>query len=127
MSDDRYLGITFPFQEDLKGKYLKLTNIDKDAVRSNLSNLITTMKGERLYKPDFGTNVMRFLFEPMDDVTYGEIREEIIGAVTKYLKEIEVQNVEINTDEQRNFVGLRISYTITDGVFREKDEISLLF
>jgi len=127
MSDDRYLGIAFPFQEDLKGKYLKLTNVDKDAVRSNLTNLITTMKGERLYKPDFGTNVMRFLFEPMDDTTYGEIREEILSVVSKYLKEIEVQRVEINTDEQRNFVGLKISYNITDGVFREQDELSLLF
>lgn len=127
MSDDRYLGITFPFQEDLKGKYLKLTNVDKDAVRSNLANLITTMKGERLYKPDFGTNVMRFLFEPMDDNIYGEIREEIVSVVTKYLKEIEIQKIEVNTDEQRHFVGLRISYNITDGVFREQDEVSLLF
>lgn len=127
MSDDRYLGIKFPFENDSKGKFLKLTRVDKDAVKSNLSNLITTMKGERLYKPDFGTNVMRFLFEPMDEQTYGEIREEILGTVTKYLKEIEVQNVEITANEQSLFVGLKISYIISDGAFKEKDNLELLF
>ena len=127
MSDDRYLGIKFPFEEDLKGKYLRLTNIDKDAIRSNLSNLITTMKGERLFKPDFGTDIMRFLFEPMDEQTYGEIREEILGAVAKYLTEIEVQKVETNINEDNLFVGLRISYTISDGVFKDKDSVELLF
>ena len=127
MSDDRYLGIKFPFEEDFKGKYLNLTNIDKDAVKSNLSNLITTLKGERLYKPEFGTNVMSFLFEPMDESTYGNIREDIIGTCTKYLPEITIKTVETSVDEANLLVGFRIEYEITDGAFKEKDSLSITF
>lgn len=127
MSDDRYLGIKIPFEEDLKGKYLKLTNTFKDAIRSDLFNLITTMKGERLYKPDFGTNLMKFLFEPMDDTTYNNIKTEILDAVTKYLKEVKILKVEVNSNESNLFVGFRISYTISDGIFKETDELSITF
>ena len=127
MANDRFLGMYFPFQEDLTGKYVRLTNETKDAVRSKLSNLITTMKGERVYNPEFGTNVMRFVFEPLDEITYGEIREEVIGAVTKYLKEVQINAIEANRDDNNLFIGMRVAYTISDGVFKEKDEVSLVF
>lgn len=127
MSDDKYLGIAFPFQEDLKGKYLKLNKTPKDETKSNLTHLLTTTKGERLYRPDFGTNIMQYLFEPIDEKTYNDIRTEIIGAITKYMKEIEVKNIEINVDESQNFIGIKIAYSISDGFFKESDNIELLF
>jgi phage baseplate assembly protein W len=127
MADDKYLGITFPVEEDLKGKYLKLNKIDKEQVKSNLSYLITTMKGERLYKPDFGTNLMQYLFEPMDEQTYNDIRNEIIGACTKYLREITIQKIETTVNESQLFVGLKVLYTISDGVFKQSDQLSLTF
>lgn len=127
MSDDRYINITFPFEEDTKGKWLKLNNNSKDATKSKLANLITTKKGERLYKPDYGTNIMDYIFEPLDDFTYNEIRQEILSTVSKYLSEVEIQNVEANIDYNNYFIGLKISYTESDGVFKEKNNLNLLF
>lgn len=127
MADDKYLGITFPFQNDLTGKYIRLNKTKKDEIRSQLNNLITTNKGERLFKPDFGINLKKFLFEPMDDNTHGEIRNEIINAVTKYMTNVKIEKVETKINEQELFIGLRILYSISDGIFKESDEINILF
>ena len=127
MTDYRYLGIEFPIQEDLKGKYLSLTKTQKDRVKSNLINLITTMKGERWRKPDFGTNLPQYLFEPMDEQTYSDIRQEIIGTVTKHLSDVNIVNVELKADNETNFVGIKIGYTISTGVFKEPDTIDIVF
>lgn len=127
MADDKYLGIVFPFEEDLKGKYLKLTRTDKEKVKSNLTNLLTTMKGERLFRPDFGTNIMQYLFEQMDEQTYLEIRQEIVGTVAKYMKEIEILKVEVKENQEKNFIGLKIFYNISTGIFKDSDTIDLLF
>lgn len=127
MSDDRYLGIEFPFQEDIKGKYLKLTKREKDRVKSNLTNLITTMKGERMYRPNFGTNLSKYIFEPMDEQTYSDIRQEIVGTVAKYMKEVDIIKVEIKATPDALLIGIKIAYDISVGVFKEPDTIDLLF
>ena len=127
MTDDKYLGIGFPFQQDLKGKYLKLNKTDVEQVKSNLSYLITSSVGERLYKPNFGINLMQYIFQPMDEQTYNDIRNEIIGTCSKYLKEIQIQKIETTVNESQLFVGLKISYVISDGVFKQQDQLSLLF
>lgn len=124
---DRYLGITFPFEDDPKGKYFKLDQTAKDNIKSRLTLLLTTKTGERLYKPRFGLNLARYQFEPMDKITYNSLREEVVGTVQRYIKEINILNVEFDVNEDKLFVGLRVFYEITDGFYKENDQLNLKF
>lgn len=127
MSNFNNKGITFPYQEDTTGKFLRMNKSDKEEIKSQLSLLITTQKGQRLYKPDFGIDLTTFLFQPMDDMTYNQIREEIVSAVTKYLPKINIEKIQMNTDPSQNLIGMQILYTISKGVVKDKDEVNIVF
>ena len=44
---------------------------DKAAIVQSISNLLLTMKGERPFQPNLGSNVKKVLFEPMDYASAG--------------------------------------------------------
>jgi phage baseplate assembly protein W len=39
-------------------------------------HLILTRKGQRLYSPDFGTDLLKFIFEPEDGLTLNGIKKK---------------------------------------------------
>lgn len=123
----KFKGIKFPYESDLSGKFLKLNSIDKEEIKSKISFLMTTQKGERLFKPDFGVNLTQYLFNVIDDETINLVKSEVIGAITRYIPGIKIEQVKISVDNSAHFIGLYVLYTISDGFFKETDEISLLF
>jgi|TARA_Y100001938_G_C7990200_1_gene379082 phage baseplate assembly protein W len=147
MPNQRY-GITFPFTESSEGFFLGLNKTPDSEVRSNLIHLILTLKGTRYFLPDFGTNLMRYIFEPMDAATKTSIDTEIREAVDKFIPNLTITKVEVMTaedvrqqekeeintpdveDNSFTFVGatereysirVRIDFTAGDNVFQTKD------
>ena len=78
MGQDVYtFGINFPFQHSVAGTYFGLTYQSKDEIRASLLHLLLTQKGTRYYDPDFGTEIYKYIFDPMDGETFENIREEV--------------------------------------------------
>lgn len=118
------INIRFPFQDSPKGYYLDLTTNTADAIKSDLMHLILTKKGSRYYKPDFGTNLLRFIFEPNDGLTHSMVTQDITDTVKKYLPNLSITNIGIVQSENNEHVAtVTINYTITEGVFEESDSI----
>ena len=59
------------------GPYLLNKNL-KETVKQNFKMLVLTSPGERVMVPDFGVGLRNFLFEAMDDSTYGQIVQKIL-------------------------------------------------
>lgn len=119
---EKFININFPFKDSPKGFFLDLTKTDSKAVKSDLMHLILTNRGERLYLPDFGTNLRKFIFNPNDNITYTDIREEIMTVVSKYLPNLKVNEVLIERSAQSEYAAtVRIDYTITEDVFESTD------
>jgi len=122
--NNKYINIEFPFQESKKGFFLELNQVDTKAIRSDLMHLILTRKGERLYNPEFGTDLLRFIFEPNDSLTYSAIKLDIQSVVKKYIPNLEVNDVIVEIDGSNEYKALvRIEYTITEDVFKETDYV----
>lgn len=121
----KYYGIKFPFKNSEQGFYFDLTTSPKDAVKSNLFHLVMTRKGSRLYKPEFGTRVMDYLFEPMDNQTYKSIEDEIVSAVQANLQGIIIEKVDTVVDEISKSVSLDIKYSYNEGLFIVKDVLNI--
>lgn len=120
----KYINIQFPFKETNKGFFVELTETDRAAIKSDLMHLILTSKGERFYLPDFGTNLIRHIFEPNDGITESSIREEIVEAVNRYLPNLRINDVTIENSEEYEYTAIvRIDYTITEDVFQSTDFI----
>ena len=124
MADGKFININFPFQDSDKGFLLDLNSNDNAAIKADIMHLILTKKGERLYLPEFGTNLLKFIFEPNDGFTHSEIKEEITQTIKKYLSNLVIDEVKITQSEQSEYAAtVRIDYTVTDDVFESTDFI----
>jgi phage baseplate assembly protein W len=127
---EKFINIEFPFQDDSKGKFLAMNNISESAMKSDLIHLLLTNKGERLYLPDFGANLRKFLFEPNETEVQSEIKEEIQTAISKYIPNLLVDEIKLvggEAGERRNehHVLVTIDYTVTDGAFKRSDTVQI--
>ena len=123
MADNgKFINIAFPFKESGKGDFIELNNIDKHAIKADLMHLILTRKGERLYMPDFGTDLLKYIFELNDDVTRINIKTNINETVKRYLPNLQIKEIIVEENKVSEYaVSVRIDYTITDDVFQETD------
>ena len=53
---------------------------DIEIIKEGILNFIFTMKGERLYDPNYGTDIPLMTFEQIDDTTLAKITAEITRA-----------------------------------------------
>ena len=99
MAKQRYINIDFPFKDSPEGFYLNLNATDTDAIRSDLLHLLLTNKGERLYLPDFGSDLKKYIFEPNDSITHEQIRDNL-NELDKLVKmNVRLKN-ELNVDSR---------------------------
>jgi len=122
----KFINIAFPFQESNLGHFVKLNNDDNSAIKSDLMHLLLTRKGERLYMPDFGTDLLKYIFEMNDTTTTSSIRTEINDTIKKYLPNLSINNIEVTPSESNEYnVIVRVDYTVTEDTFQETDFILL--
>ena len=124
MANGKYININYPFKDSKKGFFLDLTEQDNQAIKADLLHLILTRRGQRLYMPDFGTDLLRFIFEPNDALTQEGIKEEIRTVVKRFLPNLKLNDLEISESPESEYAAVvTISYTITDGVFESSDTL----
>jgi len=124
MANGKNININFPFKDSNKGYFLDLTRTDAEAIKADLMHLILTQKGERFYLPDFGTNLIQFIFEPNDNITLADIKQEISDVVTRYLPKLKINEVSVTQSEEIEYAAVvRIDYTVTEDVFQATDFI----
>ena len=93
MAKTRYINIDFPFKDSDKGFYLNINQTDRDAIKADLLHLLLTNKGERLYLPDFGSDLKKYIFEPNDSITHEEIRDNLNDSIEKYIPNLIVNSI----------------------------------
>ena len=72
-------------------------NHAKECVPNESCGLILkTEKGERLMQPNFGTDLMKLVFEQDDGTLVDRIRETIIDAVEFWLPYLNLNTIEVN-------------------------------
>lgn len=118
----KYINIIYPFRDSPKGFFLDLSQTDSDAIKSDLMHLVLTRKGQRLYNPDFGTDLLKFIFEPNDGLTLAGIKSEITTVIKKYLPKLNIDEISVVESPESEYAAVvTIKYTITDDVFTTQD------
>jgi phage baseplate assembly protein W len=122
MSGKRFINIDFPFKNSPNGFFINLNSDDQRAIKADLMHLLLTRKGQRLYNPDFGTNLLAYIFEPNDTRTFEEIKEEVTNSIKKYLPNLMVRNLTVTESDDSEYAAtIRLDYAITDNVFEIND------
>lgn len=118
------INIKYPISESSKGDWVEMTETKQQAIKSNLLFFLTTQKGSRYYKPDFGTNLQRFLFEPFTEKTKTDVENDIISSVLRSFPNIKIDNMEFAT-QLDHILSITIYFSYTEDVFKYSDSITI--
>lgn len=112
----QFYGIKYPISDESdRLTFFDMNETKTDGVKSMLLHLILTPKGQRLRKPNFGTNLIKYIFEQNDGETWGSIKEEIRKQVGLYLPQVIFENINIiKHNEDDHSVYVEIDYSIED-------------
>ena len=67
-NDDKYVGIRFPLDYSPEGFFYKTKTVLEQS-KANLRNLLLTTPGERIFQPDFGSNLKNLVFEQRENIS----------------------------------------------------------
>jgi len=127
MAKTRYINIDFPFKDSPKGFYLNLNQTDRDAIRADLLHLLLTNKGDRLYMPDFGSDLKKFIFEPNDKITHEQIRDNLNETIKKFIPNLTINDISFKNNDIEELIIVELTYTVTEGTFQSSDTVTLTF
>lgn len=72
---------------------------DLEAIKNSISNAFLTSPGQKILNPNFGIDMRRYLFEPIDDFTAESIRSDIERKLPRSEPRIKVSNVRVTANE----------------------------
>ena len=127
MAKQRFINIDFPFKDSPEGFYFNLNSTDADAIRADLLHLLLTNKGERLYMPDFGSDLKKYIFEPNDGVTHSQIKDNLNETIKRYMPNLTIDDIKFRNDSIEELIIVELTYTVTEGTFNSTDTVRLTF
>jgi len=102
-------GWKFPIRIDEEGSF-SLSKHEED-IKESIIIILKTIKGERFNHPDFGSGVYNYLFSPINRSAISLIKEEVQNSLKKYEPRIDVEAVNIQTEEVGKLL-IYIEYTV---------------
>ena len=85
---------------------------DASAIKQSIVNLLLTNKGERLMNPEYGSDIRRFLFEPLDYGTSALVKQNIVTTIGRFEPRISVQEIVSRPDFENNGFEITMTYSI---------------
>jgi phage baseplate assembly protein W len=115
-----FLGVGWKFPVQVNGNgSIAMSEFEQD-IRESIRIILSTSKGERAMRPDFGCGIHDFVFASMNTTTIGLIESSVGEALTRWEPRIELLSVLVSTDEAelgRLLVGVNYRVRATNNEF----------
>ena len=110
-------GIKYPFTSNNEdGVYMDINENKSDSIKSQVLHVIFTPKGQKLRDPDFGTDLIKYIFGPSDEKTFNDIKSEITSQIMKYVPMVEFRDINVYSDENNEHaIIVTIEYGVRKG------------
>jgi phage baseplate assembly protein W len=104
-------GWKFPIRINARGG-LSLSSHEQD-IEEAIWIILSTAKGERVMKTDFGCGIQDYVFAPNNPATRGSIAYEVQKALARYEPRIDVNEVRVDSfPESPNQLLIRVDYSV---------------
>ena len=120
------ININFPFQTSPLGDFLRLNATTKNAIKADITHLLLTRKGDRLYNPEFGSGLYDYLFEQIDETTIGDVKNELEVNIGKYIPNVTINEIKITPNPDENHIKVNLDYSVNSASFQENDNIEII-
>ena len=117
MAKKQHFGIKYPFKsEGFQNFYIDANSSIKEKVRSQLMHIVFTPKGQRIRNPEFGTDLIKFIFEPNDKITWESVKNEVTESVKRWATNISLNDIQIvKNEENESEIYVRLDYSVSEG------------
>ena len=95
------------------------------AVKQAIVAILKTNHHERLFNPEFGSDIRGSLFEPMNPITEQRIKKKVESAVARHEPRAEVLGISVKAQEEQNRYEVSILFSVTS--VAEVQEITTYF
>ena len=92
------------------------------AVKSAIVSILKTNHNERMFQPEFGSNIRALLFEQMNPITEQRIKTEVENAVRNHEPRAEVLGITVDRQEEQNRYLVSILFNIASEAEPQKLE-----
>lgn len=99
-----------PVSADVTKKY------DEEAIKASLRNLILTKNYERPFHPEIGCQIYYLMFENYDPIMKRVMEQTIKNTIAKFEPRVNLENIQINTNEDANGVEVTIEFRIINTI-----------
>lgn len=117
MAKKQFFGVKYPFLNDNERHFYVAANESvADKVRSQLMHIVFTPKGQRIRNPEFGTDLIKYIFDQNDGVTWESVKTEVSESVTRWSNNLSLRNISVvKSEEDESQVFVRLDYSVTEG------------
>ena len=82
------------------------------AIARSIRNIVFTSPGEKIFNPEFGSEISKVLFENIDEISAISIKHEIETSIRNYEPRVNLEEVDIEPNYDNNQFDVRINYRI---------------
>lgn len=119
-------GIQYPFSSNnLEEIYIDLNETYADRVKSEVLHVLFTPKGQKLRNPDFGTDLIKYLFDQKDNTSFENIKTTIKTDIGKYVNGVEFEDIRIINEEDERGIIVVVEYSVVSGNKKEKTQVAV--
>ena len=104
---EEFIGFKLPVTFESENR--SVTTLE--STKTNLTNLLLTEKGERMFQPNLGVNLRKNLFNPMTSESLIGLQEDVIEQVAIWLPFLDIKEVLVNPNPDNNTINIEIQYT----------------
>ena len=79
-------------------------------IKQSIKTILSTIPGERVRQPEFGSQIYSLLFEPMDEITVTEIQDAIETAINNYENRVVLRFVQVRPNFRSNRYEITVQY-----------------
>ena len=117
MAKKQYFGIKFPFRkDDFQHFFVDANNSAADKVKSQLMHIVFTPKGQRIRNPEFGTDLIKYIFDQNDGATWEAVKNEVSESVNRWATNIKLNNIQVvKNEEDEHEIYVRLDYSVIEG------------
>jgi len=92
------------------------------AVKRAIVGILKTNFNERMFQPEFGSNIRALLFEPMNPITEQRMKTEIEEAVNRHEPRAQVIGINVEGQEEQNRYLVNILFNVSSEAEPQKLE-----
>ena len=85
---------------------------NENAIARSVRNIVFTLPGEKFFDENFGSRISASLFENIDDITAGQIVDEITQSIENYEPRVNLLKVQAFPNFDNNQFDVAIIYEI---------------